>query len=354
MCYCSTLRNDAAVADIRRETCRWKVVDQIASILPRLERTVTAVHVPRLPSGSWFTVVTTDYWSNYMQKRFHQTLRFDSTSIGRSSIGPGLAYVDYYTANDNRQSIVFAALLDVESQTGQVIAREIGIASTGLDPSDRAQYQLNYRDLERGSVSCRFSQMRVSNEDKHIRLLRNVRAVPSSIHISQHSEVHDLNIECGEHATLNIPIRFGLEAGPLGGEGGAKLLVGGWHPQERSGTWSSEKSSKLHVPLKAEPGDKFGVKIFASTLTGLGFYDQPQTVRLKIGDRIVASQGFVRGSGFLEIPFDMDQSDLTNDGNLVLDVEVEDILNPAKLGISADTRNLGVMIQNLTIRLRFE
>ena len=96
------------------------------------------------------------------------------------------------------------------------------------------------------------------------------------------------------------------------------------------------------------------MKVFASTLTGLGFYDQPQTVRLKIGDRIVASQGFVRGSGFLEIPFDMDQRDLSSDGNLVLDVEVEDILNPAKLGISADTRNLGVLIQNLTIRLRFE
>lgn len=354
MCYCATLRNEAAVADIRRETCRWKVVDQIASILPRLERTVTAVHVPRLPSGSWFTVVTTDYWSNYMQKRFHQTLRFDSTSIARSSIGPGLAYVDYYTAKDNRQSIVFAALLDVEPKNGQVIAREIGVASTGLDPSDRAQYQLNYRDLDLGSVSCRFSQMSVSNEDKHIRLLRNVRAVPSSIHISQHSEVHDLNIECGEHATLNIPIRFGLESGRLGGESGAKWLVGGWHPQERSGTWSSEKSSKLHVPLKAEPGDKFSVKVIASTLTGLGFYDQPQTVRLKIGDRIVASQGFVRGSGFLEIPFDMDQSDLTNVENLVLEVEVEDILNPAKLGISADTRNLGVMIQNLTVRRRYE
>lgn len=354
ICYCSTLRNEAAVADIRRETCRWKVVDQLVSILPRLERAVTAVHVPRLPSGSWFTVVTTDYWSNYVQKRFHQTLSFDSTSIARSSIGPGLAYADYYTANDNRQSIVFAAILDVESLTGQVIAREIGVSSTGLDPSDRAQYQLNYRDLDRGSVSCRFSQMSVSKEDKHIRLLRNVRAVPSSIHISQHSEVHDLNIECGEHATLNIPIRFGLEAGLLGGESGTKWLMGGWHPQELSGTWSSEGSAKIHVPIKAEPGEKFSVKVIASTLTGLGFYDQPQTVRLKIGDRIVASQGFVRGNGFLAIPFDLEQSELTNNGILVLEVKVEDILNPTKLGLSTDTRNLGVMLQNLTIVRRSE
>lgn len=354
MCYCSTLRNDAAVADIRRETCRWKVVDQIASILPRLERAVTAVHVPRLASGSWFTVVTTDYWSSYMQKRFHQTLRFDNTSIARSSIGPGLAYVDYFTANDNRQSIVFAALLDVESQTGQVIAREIGVSSTALDPSDRAQYELNYRDLERGYVSSRFSQLTVSKEDNHISLLRNVQAVPSSIHISQHSEVHNLNIECGEHATFNTPVRFGLEAGPLGGESGAKWLVGGWHPQELSGTWSNERTAKVHVPFKAELGDKFSVKVIASTLTGLGFCDQFQTVRLKIGDRIVASQGFVRGTGFLAIPFDMEQSELSNTGVLLLDVEVEDILNPAKLGLSTDKRNLGVMIKSLSIGRRSE
>ena len=348
--YCSSSRNDAAVADIRRETCRWQVMRHIAGILPNIKRPIKMVHAPRLQGGSWFTVVNSDYWSSFMEGCYHRSVKFDNTVISKTSIEPGAIYLDYFTAQENRQLLVFAAVLNNDSVSGQVTANEIVISSTSLDPSDRAQYHLTYRDLERGWVSYRFSQMTPGEGDKNIRILRNVRALPASIHIGKYSEVHSFNIELGDFVPLDTPVLFGLDAGPAGGESGAKWLVGGWHGQEQNGTWTSEKSSSIRVPLKATSNDKFRLAIVASTLTGLGAYDQPQTVNLKIGDRIASSQRFTAGSGWHTFEIDVTDSDWSSEGSLLIEVSSESVPNLAELGLSPDTRNLGVLVQNLVIK----
>ena len=353
--YCVTLRNDSVVADIRLETCRWDVAHRIASIVPSLNRPINAVHAPRLQNGSWFTVVPADYWTSYMQERYHMPLRFENNSISRQAIESGIVFVDYCMTRDNIQPIVFAAALETDLSTGIVVAREIGIASGRLDPSEKAQYILSIRDIDQGIVSHRIAVLPISEKDKSVRILRNVRALPASIRISKTSEVRELNFESGNVVPIGSAVRLGLEMGPVSGPSCKDWLrLGDWNVPERSGSWTGIKAAQIRVPLAKNAVNKFSVKMVASTLTGLGFYDKPQKVTVRIGNRIASEHEFVRGDGWRSFQFEMKDSDWLEDSQLILTVEIDAISTPAELGLSPDTRKLGVVVQSLLIEKKSE
>jgi len=351
LCFCSTLRNDSVTSDIRMETCRWDVVDQASKITPIFSPPIARIHAPRLQSGSWFSVVPASYWSSYMQDFYNQSLQYDNLSISRADVDQGVAYVDYCMLRDNTTTIVFAAALHSDAASGQVIAKEIGVTSPRLDPSEKVQYLLTYRDLDQGTVAQRLSGMAVSETNRSVLLLRNVRAVPASIRISKHSELRDLNIECGDRVPIGVPIRLGLAGGPVSGDGCKDWLkAGGWHPPERNGSWTSQACAEIHVPLKASSEEKYTATIVASTLGGLGFYEATQTVSIKIGDETVAYRDFAARDGWKSLDFELAPSHWPADGTLVLSICIDPIANPTELGLSTDTRNLGVLMQSLQFR----
>ncbi len=346
--YCASLKNDAVVADIRRETSRWTAMHHLATLLPELDHTIATVHAPRLRSGSWFSVVDDGYWSRYMQARHGRSVHFENQSVSRDAIAGGLAYVDYTTARGNTQPVVFAAALDLDSQSDQIIAREIAVSLADPDPSDLAQYRLSYRDPEGANIACRLSQLAPEGETGTIRAQRGVRAIPSSIRVSRDSYVSALNVECGDYVSLGRPVRFCLGSSQYQGDLATRWLGDQWHPPEVAGIWSKQAATPIRIPL-ADPPAWVSVTLSASTLTGIGWSDQPQTVTVQIGSRVAATKTFARGDGYGSLRFDVNREELAADGSLQMSLLIDDVINPAKRGVSNDTRDLGVYLQGLVI-----
>ena len=348
LAYCSTMRNDAVVADIRRETCRWTVLKGLNAILPRLDRQVAVVYAPRLASGTWFTCVEPSYWELYMKARYGRRLRFENTTISAQAMSEGVVMVDYVTADDNAPTLVFAAPLEIDGPTEKIVAREIAVWAKATDPSDRSAYLLSYHDLGEGAVVRRLSALPVIDKSG-VRAVKECRAVPSSIRLARASNNRHLTIAGEARFRPDVPVWFANEA--LLHDSGSVVshwLAGKWHPLELAGTWSAGKVSGVSVPVSLLPREELEFHLQASTYTGLGFHDVPQVVQIKIGDRVAASRTFVRGEGFRNIAFTVHADELPEQGNLVISLLIDKLSNPAGLGQNADARDLGVNLKKLS------
>lgn len=347
--YCSTLKNDAIASDMRRESARWRVVDQVADITATLERPVTIVHAPRLQNGSWFTVMSPEYWSNYVKVVHDRTLAFENADMTTDSVDRGVVYVDYLTDVSTSRPIVFAASLTNDPQSTGVIADQITVSAQIPEPSANAQYVLSYQDLDQGFVTRRLAAIPLSKDSASIRSLQHVRAVPGSIQIGLHNDIRSLRLASGSRFTLGAPIIFGTATtdSTSGGFGG-KWLSEGWHPAEARGVWSSGRSATVSIPLAAVPRETLAVTLYISSYTGLGYSDIPQTLEIKIGERTVASHKFVRGDRCQPLRFEINPSNLGSE-SLPLVMFIDPPLAPSLPG---DTRTLGVHLQKLIVETK--
>ena len=167
--------------------------------------------------------------------------------------------------------------------------------------------------------------------------------------------MRELNFESGNVVPIGSPVRLGTEMGPVSGPSCKEWLrLGDWNAPERSGSWTGTKEAQIRVPLAKNELNKLSVKMVASTLTGLGFYDKPQTVTLRIGDRIASEHEFVPGDGWRSFRFEVKDSDWLEDSNLILTIEIDAISTPVELGLSPDPRKLGVVVQSLLIERKSE
>lgn len=347
--YCATLKNDAIAADMRRETCRWMVMDQLSDLLPALATPVKNIHAPRLQSGSWFTVVNGDYWSRFMSIEHGRSLRFENQTISRASVAEGLAYVDYSVSRDDAQTAIFAAVLDEDDDSGQVIANEVVISVADSDPSENAQYLVSYKDLDQGYVCQRLSSLEQINGSRNVRHLQNIRAVPASIQVGREAEIRFLNVEYGDYIVPEVPARFALgSSGEQSGDLGLKWLDEHWHAAERGGVWSNAASASVTLPVPSELSSPLEINLVVSTYTGLGFADSPQQLTVQIDGRAVAGRTFKRGDGFQTISCIATPSDWASDGLIRLSLSLPAAINPAEHGYSSDSRSLGVILRNIT------
>jgi hypothetical protein len=348
--YCSSLKNDAIASDMRRETVRWDVVDQIAKVIPSLHRPISAIHAPRLQNGSWFTVMDSAYWTEYAKTVHGQSLEFQNRGIVDASIPAGLAYVDYTTARDNAQSVVFAAVLDVDPSTHQVFAGEIAVCAASPDPSDAAEYLLSYQDIYQGQVVRRFSQLALATDDKHgVRTLRDIHAIPSTVRIGREKDAPLLRYECAQQVPLNVPILFGTKGEKMDERIGLHWLTKGWHPPEPIGVWSNENKAIVRIPLGETWQQDVSITIFACTYTGHGYADVPQTVSVVVGDKVLASKTFTRSCGWQPITFDVPKRESVAAHELEVTLAIDKVLNPAAQGLTPDPRNLAVQLQKLIV-----
>jgi hypothetical protein len=181
-------------------------------------------------------------------------------------------------------------------------------------------------------------------------VLENVLANRGSLRISSQSALGTLPIAC----PARVPIDSTIEFGRSGADGddscmGAKFLKSGWGAPEALGVWSSGGQARLSLATAQVP--KLGVEIAfdLSTYTGLGFYSGMQSVKVVVNDRELAKWNFKSGSPAPDARIVIPPELVDSSGSLDITFEIDPPLNPHKLGISADDRDLGVSLRSARI-----
>lgn len=352
LAFCGYQMNDAIANDIRVETSRWKVVDQAMEIATQLDQPINLIYAPRLFNGSWFTVLDTSYWSQYVSVRHNKPMTFTRDPIPMPSTEHSAAYMDFTLGRNASQSIVVLAPLGIRATNDSVFANKIVVAIDRPDPSDLARYVLFFRDQQRGSVEVRFSQLDMLNKSGTIRTISNVTAYPESIRVNRYSMLKSLPVGCDKSIVSGTTVFFGTASS---GEGRSCVannwLREGWNSKEQAGVWSKEKNAVIVIPTKGLSQGALVLTLSIGTFTGLGFYDSPQSMTLRDGIRILTTRTDKKGVGFQPLRIQIPSNKWSPGKDINLSIDVDHTINPAKEKLSNDTRDLGVYIQSLKVEV---
>lgn len=127
-----------------------------------------------------------------------------------------------------------------------------------------------------------------------------------------------------------------------------RFLLSGFSRPEESGTWTVEHQAEIYLPVDLRGTDEIEVRLdFAVALS-----EQQPSQRLRVSD----GRGNWLDVALLQLPsppesasFNLPVSDHSQPG-LRLRIELPDAWIPAKLGLSGDTRLLGIFLKSLRIR----
>ncbi|HEY0182518.1 MAG TPA: hypothetical protein VGC09_06880, partial [Rhodopila sp.] len=176
-----------------------------------------------------------------------------------------------------------------------------------------------------------------------------IAAETDSVRIAGQATLPWLRIGCGDHVAAGQVMQFGRDA-PSPGCYAAAYLKSGWAPLEATGTWSTSPVATLQIPTENMTASDLDLVIDASSYSGMGFYDRPQTVRIAVNGRPVASWQFGTTSPSPITPITLHAEDWQEDAALNITFETSPLLNPKQLGKADDTRNLGLFLRSVVIR----
>ena len=342
--------NDEIANDISVEQNRWRAVDQAMPLASLLGTELNAIYAPRLQSGSWFTVVDTNYWSQYVATFHSKTFSFyrDPPEIGAGAAR--VAYMDFMLGRDRKQMIVFMAPLAKAGAHGAIVADRIGVSVENPSPSDFNQFVLSFKDKIRGTVSVRFSQLEALDKSGAVRVISGVEAVPSSIRFERHSMIQPLPIPCSAPIAVGTKVSFGtlfLDE-PQSCIGGS-MLRDGWHSRERAGVWSRSRKATIILPTAGLRHGTLVATLTIGTYVGLGFTDGAQQISVLVGGKTLATRIDKKGTGPQPLRVKISANEWIPGQDLDFILEVDRTINPAGSAISADVRDLGAHLFSLEV-----
>jgi hypothetical protein len=185
-----------------------------------------------------------------------------------------------------------------------------------------------------------------------IRVLDNVQAVPASIRIERQSLLERDLRPCPTAVTAGRTVFFGAN---LGGKDsdciGAHFLRSGWGAMESGHVWSLGKDARLSIAIADMPRGNLDLTFDLSTYTGIGFYQATQTVRVLVKGRLLATWAFTTGAPLPDTRIGLGPDLLEPNGVLDVEFEIDPPMNPKKLGLANDDRELGISLRSLRIDL---
>lgn len=351
LALCGYRMNDAIANDISIETNRWRAVDQAMSLTSLLGTELHAIYAPRLRSGSWFTVVDTNYWSQYVATFHQKTLSFYREELPEMGSGATkIAYMDFMLARDGTQMIVLVAPLARAGGHGEVVADRIAVSVENPNPSDFHQFVLSFKDKIRGTVSVRFSQLEALDKSGAVRALSGVAAVPSSIRFERHSMIQSLPIPCSAPIAVGTKVSFGtLFLDEQQSCNGGPMLRDGWHARERAGVWSKSRRSTITLPTAGLRHGTLVATLTIGTYVGLGFTDGAQQISVLVGGKTLTTRIDKKGIGPQPLRVKISADEWIPGQDLDFILEVDHTINPAGSAISADVRDLGAHLYSLEV-----
>ena len=335
--------NDAIAADMRSEANRWRVLNRAVELLEADGGANAATLVaPRFASGSWFAVLPSSYWSEWARARHGVDLNFTAGPFPAYD-GARRVYLLDYRETPTRMPTVIAAHVTTDAMTRLPIADRILLAPSVRDPEALKEF-LVFRDFKRGQEVMRVAG--IPALPGAVRRLENIAADPSSIRIQREFPMPALPILCPQVLDEGRRARFG--AASTGTDCLlTAALVDGWHSPERNGVWSKARVAMIRVRVPDSPESVDAViRLTLKSYPGLGFYPGSSTIRIRVGDTVLAEFVDERGtSPVVEVP--VPRTMIGAKGVLDLAIESDRVYNPKALGIAADARDLGIHLESI-------
>jgi hypothetical protein len=343
--------NDAIAIDMRPESGRWRVLGLALESVRDARMDVAQIWAPRFRSGSWFTVVSTAYWSEYAKARYKMDIGFLDTLPSADELR-GVAYLDYMLADDDRSFVAVVARLQPINVNGQqkVLADKIVIGVEQPTTAMLRNYWLFFSDDKGLPHQIQLAQLEPQGQRSGVRVLENVLIAPESIRIGRQTLIGFLPILCSAAPSTNSTINFGTGASGNGGCIGTAFLKSGWGPPERLGVWSLGTEARLSIPSAGFRGMDGELVFDLSTYVGLGFHRGTQTVQAKVKDRLLATWTFATGLPAPDTRIVVPASFLDPSGVLDITLEINPPMNPHKLGLAPDDRDLGISLRAVGIQ----
>jgi hypothetical protein len=160
---------------------------------------------------------------------------------------------------------------------------------------------------------------------------------------------HILGVTWGRDDAAGLPQPLAVQGEivrqTVRGDTSQQWLGTGWHDAEDWGVWSTSRA-RIQVPLRTVASSA-GLEV---TLEGVQFNaapDESPSAVIRVAGR--GAQATSTGAGTFEWSARLGHDEVATHDELVVDVEVPDAVSPAELGLSDDSRVLGVGLHRIRL-----
>jgi hypothetical protein len=340
--------NDAIALDMRTEASRWLVFDRAVRIMRSQGWSRYNIVAPRFASGSWFAVLPPSFWVEWAAARYSMQVGFKTSEIPARALAGGAVLLDFAAMGETGIFMTLAHLQSPDAH-GPLVADAIFVAPVTVADYRVTQQVVQFDDVKVGQREVRLLTAERLAGDPSVRVIRPVAAVPGSINVLPQSPVGSLSITCATPLVPSDRVTFGTSAAPRQATCiGTALLEKGWHPAERTGVWSRDRTAVLRLPV-AVSAQELRVRLTMGSYPGLGFYDSATDIQVRAGNRLVAERHDGFRSPMKPIEFAVNRDDVADDGSLTIAIGVDKTYNPRQLGMAPDDRDLGVHLEMLEV-----
>lgn len=339
--------NDDMAADMRNESGRWYILQKLLEVNQQSLKS-DYVWVPRLASGSWYSSVDKDYWTQYAKKRYG-----DKTVIGAD--GPDLvaqskSYVvsDYIYDRHGKRFVAIAASLNASNASSKD-NQTMSIFIEGGVARHRADYFLLYKDRNGHEVHQSLSSLNPSTgnaewgtldlnnvEQNSIQLYRLDRK-QGQVRLCGLVQLRGATYSIQNGATTNLVIND------------RQALKSGWSAVELNGIWSDQSKAYLHLNTFTKQARAWQVKMQLNNLAGQIDDIPEQTLIIRSEGRILGRWTFERMQNQSHIEFNLPADAVDANGDYELELEVTPLVSQMKPSGNRDQRNLGVFLKAIEV-----
>lgn len=341
--------NDDKAADMRLETRRWKIVDDMTK-MNRDFFHAPKILSPRLNGGSRFTPVWQSYWSDYVMAKFNEKISI--LSVG-ADLDEEFDHVALHDANYDKLAASFVALMTAAPQRTGDDARILVYLEHGIG-SQTDTYVVQFKNLRGEAQQIRVNQQKLDMQHPNWIVIQRADVIPSSVRLTRLDEKNQIRELCAFHSKVGVKIRIS-DHHPNATKNeelyfhNSQNRYTGWNTAELNGMWSSQPVAHLSIPYSLlKDGDKT-LRFEMSTLVSMGARGEMQTVSVQVQNQTLGEWTFSN----TEIPKDMlivvpeHLRNLTK--GIDLNLVVSKVLSPAKLKMNQDSRDLGVYLHAIEI-----
>ncbi|MEI8185266.1 MAG: hypothetical protein WCG19_01095 [Chlorobiaceae bacterium] len=127
-------------------------------------------------------------------------------------------------------------------------------------------------------------------------------------------------------------------------------VLGGFSGQEKKGTWTC--SEYIYIYLRPNTETKYDINLYMSAVPFLNEKHQNQYIEVIVNEVIVKKINYTLGEIGQNIQVIRVNNDIinSNKGNIVVKIRAKGLVSPWELGLSDDTRKLGVYVESIMLK----
>lgn len=341
--------NDAIADDMRPEAGRWALLERTIAVNRAVFQADT-FWTPALASGSWYTVVFRNYWTEFAKARHGATITVSHEIPDINDQLRGFVMHDYSYDRQARSLVSLYTRYRRQAGGGYGRADRIAVDLASADAQALRAYVLSYRDAAGVARRIPVATLDPVPGQPGLRVASGMQADPGTVRLLRVAADGAEAEVCVNRIPRGTRIDFRQRArqpGTVVVDAGA-MLTAGWNQLEREGVWSAAGGSHIVIPAGLLPAGRLRAVFDFGTYASIGFRIGTQKVSASVGGAPMAQWSFTT---FKPVPATEFELPATPAGaaDVHIRLDVDPAMNPKALGIDPhDGRDLGLYLRSVT------